>query len=82
MADLHEAEPSDLLVAAIGETTLSATQAEILYKATTRAMGDLATRIATNRYDEEALALLSDASAVAALLLRAVPRKKAAKTDE
>lgn len=71
-----EPEPSDdLLVVLIGGEILTALQAELLFQAVTRAMGKLGERVSENRYDTEALAQLADATRIASLLVRAVPKK-------
>jgi hypothetical protein len=54
---------------------LTGTQAELLYKAICRAAGELGQRVAENRYDEEAVELLADASRITKLLYAAVPKK-------
>lgn len=55
--------------------TLTGVQVELLYKAICRVAGDLGIRVAENRFDEDALVLLQDASRIANLLARAVPKK-------
>lgn len=78
-----EPEPSDepLLVVSIGGEMLTALQAELLYQAVTRAMGKLGERVSENRYDTEALAQLADATRIASLLVRAVPKKPPPKAE-
>jgi hypothetical protein len=75
-----------LTVVTIGGETLTGTQAELLYKAICRAAGELGQRVAENRYDEEAVELLADASRITKLLYSAVPKKpkpaKASSADE
>lgn len=76
--------PEDLVVVSIGPERLTPAQAELLYLATTRTMGNLGQRVSENRYDTDALALLADATRIAALLVKAVPKKpepKSAKRD-
>jgi len=68
-------EPAPLKVVSIGGEMLSGAQAELLFKAVCRAAGDLGTRVAQNRYDEDAVRLLADASRIASLLYDAVPKK-------
>lgn len=54
---------------------LTPDQAELLYKAICRVSGEIGVRVAQNRYDEDAVRLLADASRIASLLYDAVPKK-------
>lgn len=72
-------EPAPLKVVSIDGQPLSGAQVELLYKAIARASGDLGVRVAQNRYDEDAVRLLADASRITSLLYDAVPKKVAPK---
>ena len=72
-------EPATLKVVSTGNEMLSGAQVELLYKAICRASGDRGVRVAQNRYDEDAVRLLADASRITSLLYDAVPKKVAPK---